>query len=287
VHAGEQRMDVATARTLVAEQFPNWADLPLVIADGRGTVNTILRIGSELAARFPLLPGAPLEAEASASVELAVASPVPTPQPVALGRPGHGYPFAWSVQTWLPGSIATPTALAESRVFAEDLAGLITSLRGADTGGRVFAGSGRGGVLTDHDGWMETCFRESEGLLDVPRLRRIWARLRLLPREGADVMSHGDLTPANILVAGDRLVGVLDGGGFGPADPALDLVAGWHLLDAEARQVFRAAVGCDDLQWERGTAWAFEQAMGLVWYYRDTNPWMSALGRCTLARICS
>ena len=287
MHHGEHRMDVGTARTLITEQFPQWAHLPLVIAEGSGTVNTIIRIGADLAARFPLLAGAALEAEARASAEFAEASPVPTPLPVALGRPGHGYPFAWSVQTWLPGLVATPDGLAESRVFAEDLAVLITSLRAAGTGGRVFAGVGRGGVLTDHDEWMETCLRESESLLDVPRLRCLWADLRALPRGGDDVMSHGDLTPANILVAGDRLAGVLDGGGFGPADPALDLVAAWHLLGGESRRVLRASVGSDDLEWERGKAWAFEQAMGLVWYYHETNPAMSALGRSTLARISS
>ena len=42
------------------------------------------------------------------------------------------------------------------------------------------------------------------------------------------------------------------------------------------RQVLRADLGCDDLEWERGRAWAFEQAMGLVWYYRDSNPAMSS-----------
>jgi len=42
----------------------------------------------------------------------------------------------------------------------------------------VFAGTGRGGDLRDHDAWLETCFERSESLLDVPRLRRLWARLR-------------------------------------------------------------------------------------------------------------
>src|SRR5205085_2005103 len=40
-----------------------------------------------------------------------------------------------------------------------------------------------------------------------------------------------------------------------------------------------------DLEWERGKAWAFEQAMGLVWYYADSNPAMSRMGRRTLERI--
>ena len=45
------------------------------------------------------------------------------------------------------------------------------------------------------------------------------------------MMSHGDLIPGNVLVSGGRLAGVLDVGGVGPADPALDLVAAWHLLE--------------------------------------------------------
>lgn len=132
---------------------------------------------------------------------------------------------------------------------------------------------------------MEKCFEESERLLDVPRLRQVWCHLRELPREGDDVMSHGDVTPGNVLVAGDRLSGVLDAGGFGPADPALDLVSAWHLLRRGPRAVLRRALGCDDLEWERGKAWAFEQAMGAAWYYVESNPTMSGMGRRTLDRI--
>ncbi|KKD01880.1 aminoglycoside phosphotransferase, partial [Streptomyces sp. WM6386] len=83
----------------------------------------------------------------------------------------------------------------------------------------------------------------------------------------------------------DRLTGVLDTGGFGPADPALDLVSAWHLLQPGPREVLRQTLHCDDLEWERGKAWAFEQAIGLVWYYVETNPTMSRMGRRTLDRI--
>jgi hypothetical protein len=47
----------------------------------------------------------------------------------------------------------------------------------------------------------------------------------------------------------------------------------------------RDDLGCDDLEWERGKAWAFAQAMGLVWYYDETNQSMSRLGRRTLDRL--
>ena len=158
-------------------------------------------------------------------------------------------------------------------------------MRADDTRGRGFDGVGRGGHLPDHDEWLETCFRQSEDLLDVPLLRRIWAELRTLPEVDEDAMCHRDLIPPNVLVEDGRLVGVLDGGGFGPADPALDLVAAWHLLDETRRGILRRELGCGDVQWRRGMAWAFQQAMGLVWYYFDSNPTMSRWGRRTLDHI--
>ena len=291
MHDDQVDVTAEVVATLVAEQFPQWRDQEIRPVRSTGTVNTIFRIGHDLAARFPLRTAdagttrSALEREARASAELARVSPFPTPEPVALGEPGAGYPMPWSVQTWLPGTTATDTDPSGSQAFADDLAAFIAALRRAETRGRRFSGSGRGGELTHHDPWMEECFRASEGLLDVSRLRRIWSRLRRLPRDGEDVMSHGDLICGNVLVSAGRLGGVLDGGGFGPADPALDLVAAWHLLRPRPRQVLRRALGCDDLEWERGMAWAFVQAMGLVWYYVDSNPPMSAMGRRTLDRI--
>jgi len=107
----------------------------------------------------------------------------------------------------------------------------------------------------------------------------------MLPEVDDDTMCHGDLTPPNVLVNEGHLVGVLDTGGFAAADPALDLVSVWHLLDHERREVVRESLGCHDVQWRRGMAWGLEQAMGLVWYYASTNPAMSNWGRRTLDRL--
>ncbi|GAA4752382.1 aminoglycoside phosphotransferase family protein [Nocardioides endophyticus] len=291
MHEDQLEISEEAVRRLVAEQFPQWRDLPVRAVATAGTVNAIFRIGEDLAARFPLVAEDPaaveaeLKAEAGAARELADASTVPTPVPVALGRPGLGYPAPWSVQTWLPGQVATNADPASSTAFAEDLAGFISDLRRVDVRGRRFEGDGRGGSLPDHDEWLETCFAESEGLLDVPRLRAMWAELRTLPSVDPDAMCHRDLTPPNVLVRDGRLVGVLDGGGFSAADPALDLVGAWHLLDAVRREVLRDALRCSEVQWRRGMAWAFQQSMGLVWYYAESNPTMSRWGRRTLDRL--
>ncbi|GAA1995572.1 aminoglycoside phosphotransferase family protein [Microbacterium pumilum] len=293
MHDDQVDLDDATARRLVVEQFPEWSAESIIRLHGSGTVNAIFRIGSALTARFPINARDPLHAaawlrqEASALDEFADCIPFAAPRHVAFGRPGEGYPLPWTVQTWVDGDIATSDGVAASTSFAGDLAMLIRSLRAADTRGRTFerGGAGRGGDLRSQDEWMATCIRESADLFDPEALTALWAGLRELPRDGADVMCHGDLIPANVLVREGRLSGVLDGGGFGPADPALELVCAWHLLDAAARHVLRTQLGVDDLEWARGAAWAFAQAMGLGWYYRESNPVASRLGLSTVTRL--
>lgn len=292
MHADQLEVNVDVVRRLIDEQFPRWRTLRVSQAAASGTTNALFRIGDHLGARFPLRPGdveatrQELEYEAEAARTLLDRTPFPTPEPVALGEPGAGYPLPWSVQTWLPGTTSSEADPGGSAAFAADLAEFIRGVRAIDPDGRRFSGSGRGGDLRDHDEWMETCFANSEHLLDVPRLRRLWAAFRdLPPSPSGDVMTHGDLIPGNVLVCDQRLAGILDVGGLGPADPALDLVAAWHLLHDAPRQTLRDNLGCDDLEWERAKAWAFEQSMGAVWYYVGSNPAMSQMGARTLERI--
>ena len=155
MHPDQLPVQAATVRALVDLQFPAWRELPISWVAAQGTVNAIFRVGDRLAARFPLVPrdvGAAREwlaAEAAAARELAGRTRFRTPEPVALGEPGAGYPLPWSVQTWLPGTVATDADPGESVGFAHDLAEFIRDVRAIDTGGRVLAGTGRGGDLRE------------------------------------------------------------------------------------------------------------------------------------------
>jgi len=57
------------------------------------------------------------------------------------------------------------------------------------------------------------------------------------------------------------------------------------MLDSRRRDTLRTKLAIGDLEWRRGAAWAYQQAIGLVWYYAASNPAMSALGRSTLDRL--
>lgn len=292
MHSDQIDISLDVVRQLIDEQFRRWRSLPIRQVAVSGTVNALFRIGDHLGARFPLRSAdlastrREIEREVEAAQTLLGRTPFPTPEPVAFGEPGFGYPLPWSVQTWLPGTTANDTDPGGSLPFARDLAAFIRAVRAIDTGDRIFSGSGRGGDLRDHDEWMDTCFKRSEHLLDVPVRRRMWTAFRDLPQPSSDdVMTHGDLIPGNVLVAQGRLTGILDVGGLGPADPALDLVCAWHLLDDAPRKILREDLRCDDIEWERGKAWAFEQSLGAAWYYVDTNPGMSQMGVRTLERL--
>lgn len=297
MHDGQLAIDAELVRRLVAEQFPQWAALAVVPVASDATVNAIFRLGDGLAARLPVQPdarvhaAAQLRAEADALAAFGSVSPFPAPRVEAIGAPGAGYPMPWTVQTWLPGRTATPGDDADSLPLADDLTALLVALRAAPSDGRAFSGAGRGGDLRDHDDDVAARLAVSGALLDVAALGDRWRALRELPRRGPDVMTHGDLHPANLLVerstGGTRLVGVLDAGGYGPADPALDLIAPWTLFDTTARERIRRTLGVEDAEWGRGAAWAFVQAVGLVAYYAESNPGMSALGRRMLERVMS
>ena len=291
MHPDQLVLSQELAAQLITDLLPGTDPATVRLVPTSATTSTVVRIGEDLAARFLLEPSDPdaaraaLTAEHEAMAEFAAVCPLPAPEPVALGEPSAEFPMPWSVQTWVPGGAAGPVILEGSDAAADDLAALLLALRAAPTRDRRFQGPGRGGDLTVHEDWVRECLERSRDLLPVDILAARWERWRRLPRRDPDVMSHRDLIPANLLTAEGRLAGVLDTGGYGPADPALDLVGAWHLLDAERRARLRERLGSSDLEWERGAAWAFVQAIGLVWYYVDTNPTMAELGRSTLRRL--
>ncbi len=52
MHVDELEIDESLVRRLLAEQFPEWAELPLRRVEPSGTVNAIFRLGDELSVRL-------------------------------------------------------------------------------------------------------------------------------------------------------------------------------------------------------------------------------------------
>ncbi|MFC7614930.1 aminoglycoside phosphotransferase family protein [Actinokineospora soli] len=237
-----------------------------------GTENAMYRLGAELAVRLPRRPSAvgSIGLEVEWLPVLASAVPVGVPVPVAVGEPGLGFPFPWSVCRWVDG--ANPRVEAVPGGLGREVAGVVAALRRVDVAGAPK--SYRGEALTSRDRRMREVIAGLGGVLDVDAVTKAWAA-DVNEYAGAPVWVHGDLSPGNVLIRDGRLAGVIDFGCMGLGDPAVDLIIAWNLLGE--RESFREALGVDDAMWARGRAWALSIAiMQLSYYTWENNPGLVA-----------
>jgi aminoglycoside phosphotransferase (APT) family kinase protein len=270
MHADELHTDVALVSRLLEGQFPQWAELPVERVSSSGTVNALYRLGGDLVVRLPRTDwglGA-VDRELRWLPRLAPHLPVEIPVPLAKGAPAEGYPWEWGIYPWLEGEMP---AAGESSL-ARELARFVRALHGVELRGGPPAGRGAA-ALERFDEETRAALVELRGIVDTDAAAAIWDEALRTPGWSAPpVWTHGDLMPANLLVRDGRLTGVIDWGGFGLGDPAVDLMPAWNLLDTAGRDVFRAALGIDEETWTRGRGWALWTGLVALPYYVETNP---------------
>jgi aminoglycoside phosphotransferase (APT) family kinase protein len=266
VHADELDVDEPLVRALLLEQFPQWAREPLERVEPDGTVNVIYRLGKGMAVRLPRRRGSEVEDDLEMRwlPFLAPHLPVEIPLPIARGRPGAGYPWYWSIHSWVEGE--HPSA----PVAVEELVELISALQRIGTADAPEPAYGRGLPLSARDGPV----RDALERVDAPGALELWEEAMRAPEwEGERVWLHADIDARNVLARGGRLTGVIDWGGAGIGDPALDVMVAWKLIAREEREVFREALAVDDATWLRAQGWAVSQALIALGYYTlETNP---------------
>jgi len=285
-HADEVETDVALVRRLLAEQFPEWAELPLRPVAESGTVNALYRLGHELVVRIPRNRPSTwsdlVDDELTWLPRLAPLLPVNVPVPVARGRPGDGCPHEWGIFEWLPGENPTPGDVPEP--LAEELAEFVRTLHSVELPGGP--DSVRGRDLARFDEFTRANLKALEGELDTVRAEALWEEaLALPPWPQEPVWIHADLMPGNLLLEDGHLAAVIDWGGSGMGDPAVDLMVAWNVLPPSGRKVFREALDVDEDTWSRGRGWALWTGLGGMPYYRETFPSFAANARRTVNEI--
>jgi aminoglycoside phosphotransferase (APT) family kinase protein len=267
MHDDELDIDEPIVRRLLAEQFPEWAKLPLQRIEPSGTVNAIFRLGGELSVRLPRREGPtePGSVELEWLPRLAPQVPLEVPVPVAQGWPAAEYPWFWEIHAWVEGEIV-PVDRIDAVEAARDLATLVAALQRVDPAG---APPGRGIPLAVRDEQMRYWWARFDGDQGA---REAWQRaLAAPPWDGPPIWHHGDLDCRNWLVRNGRIRGVIDWGSMGAGDPACDVMVAWKLHSADARDAFRAALPTDDATWERARGWAVSQAFAALSYYTPEN----------------
>jgi aminoglycoside phosphotransferase (APT) family kinase protein len=255
------------AARLVAEQFPQWAKLPVTPVALNGWDNTTFRLGDGLLIRLPSGNGyaSAVEKEQRWLPILAGQLPLSIPVPVAMGTSGNGYPWPWSIYHWIEGEPASVGRVADLVEFAVDLAGFLTALHAIDAAGGPPPGAHsahRGGLLSYFDDEeIPECIQLLADVLDARAMTDVWQVAMASRWEQAPVWVHGDVVGSNLLVADGRLSGVIDFGCSAVGDPACDLVMAWTFFADESSAEFRSRLHLDDATWARGRGWALWKAL--------------------------
>jgi aminoglycoside phosphotransferase (APT) family kinase protein len=289
MHPDEAAIDLTLATRLIAAQFPRWAHLPLTEVRSAGTDNTVYRLGDHLAVRLPRRRVVAAEADRLWRwlPRLAPQLPLAVPMPLARGAPGEGFPFPWLVCEWLDGQDVAGDPDVDLADAAGRLGRFVAALHRIDATGAPPTPF-RGGPLSRLDDRVRGEIDElgTDGMIEQRLVTAAWDRALAAPAgEGAPVWVHADLYPGNLLARQHRLAAVIDFGGLGAGDPAIDLLPAWGWLTGPARGRFRAQVKPDDATWARGRGWALGLALGAVRHYRDANPALAASGRRTIAAV--
>jgi aminoglycoside phosphotransferase (APT) family kinase protein len=273
--------------SLLVEQHADLADLPLT-AFGSGWDNTLWRLGSDLLVRLPRRKEAAQLTinEQKWLPELAPRLPLPVPAPIRFGRPSDIYPWPWSVVPWFDGHPADRKEIARPNDAAASLGRFLRALHAPAPFDAPF-NAYRGVALIEKADTFDERVSALEGQIDIRATRRVWGRaLVSSPWCGPSVWIHGDLHPANALVAEGQLTAVIDFGDMCAGDPATDVSAAWMLLPDSAIPPFAAAYGGLDVDLERrALGWAVLFGLMLLAIGLDSRPTYETVGRSTLARV--
>ena len=135
MHEGELATGATLVRRLLSGQFPDWADLRIERVPSAGTSNALYRLGEDMVVRLPRIHWAAggEDGDFHWLPRLAPLLPVAIPVPLARGKPAEGYPWEWSVYTWLEGENPTVGAVvADPSSLTRDAVQFVGALQAVD-----------------------------------------------------------------------------------------------------------------------------------------------------------
>lgn len=256
------------ATTLIAEQFPQWAHLPIRPVDYGGSDNRTFHLGSEMSIRLPSAEEyvRQVQKEQTWLPKIAPHLPLPIPQPIAMGKPSEIYPWNWSIYQWLPGESANSLTLTDENLegIAIQLAQFLSAFHKFDADGAPAPGLHnwwRAAHTSVYDAETRSLIETLKDFIDVPNAKLLWQRAIDSKWERDPVWVHGDVASGNFLVKDHKLSAVIDFGCMGIGDPACDLTIAWTFFKGNSRKTFKKHLDLDAETWARARGWAMWKAL--------------------------
>jgi aminoglycoside phosphotransferase (APT) family kinase protein len=252
---------------IVAEQFPEYASLPIVDVEKQGHDNRTYRLGEHMLIRMPTAADYALKVpnEQELLPQLAKRVSISIPAPIKMGKPSADYPYPFSIYKWLSGKSINLLTLTdqEKEQLAFDLAKFLKELQaiidieGPDPGQH---NRWRGDHVSVYDKGAREQIAELAEIIDVGQALALWDKASATRWNKQPIWIHGDFAIGNILMDGGKLSAVIDFGGAAVGDPACDLVIAWTYLSGKAREIFISKMDINPDTWLRARAWALWKA---------------------------
>lgn len=293
----EPRIEISEhlVRDLLRDQHPDLAALPIrEVAGGWG--NQMWRLGDELAVRMQRMDTDPeLQLKERRWLPtLAPRLPLPIPVPVRDGVPSERFPKIWTVMSWVEGTPLDLGAITRGDHAADTLAAFLGALHEEAPAGAPEALNRGGHPEECAEGFASLLRAVDLGHFAESDIRAVWEDAVAAPEhQGPRVWVHGDLHPANVVVAEGTLAGVIDFGDVFAGDPAWDLAAAWVLLPAGgAARFFDSYAPADEAAVRRARGLAAVKSLFLMLMGQNGDrglpggkPHWGPAGRSALERV--
>jgi aminoglycoside phosphotransferase (APT) family kinase protein len=263
------RIEVPTriARSLVKEQFSQYAHLEIKPVAFSGWDNATYHLGDEMLLRMPRGEAYALKVpkEQSLLAKLGKQISILIPQPLAMGKPSKNYPWNWSIYKYLEGDSANTIDLTDQDLeqIAYDLAHFLKDLHQIDTKKAPQPGLHnywRGEHVSVYECGALKYFEQLKDVIDTDKAIKIWEKASSTKWEKPPVWIHGDLAPGNFLIKDGSMSSVIDFGGCAIGDPACDLAIAYTFFKGKSREIFKKQVNLDEDTWKRSKAWVLWKA---------------------------
>lgn len=240
-------VDEALARALVAEQFPELAELPISHL-GEGWDMDVWRFG-DLAFRFPrrAMAVSAVTREIAALSWLAPLLPVAIPVPLHLGEPSPRFPHPFYGHPLVRGETADRLVLSvDARTrLAAPLGRFLRALHALDAGEAEARGFPEQPDFSSPEQQQARALPRVASLAGTPLEDPVRAALSVLPPPNDEPLrvAHGDLYSRHVVVERGELSGIIDWGDVRRGDRAPDLALVATFLPPPSRREFFAAYG--------------------------------------------
>ncbi len=266
------------ARRLIAEQFPEYASLPIVDVEKQGHDNRTYRLRHHMLIRMPTAADCALKVpkEQELLPQLAKRLSLSIPAPIKMGKPSADYPYPFSIYKWLPGKSINLLTLTnqEKEQLALDLSKFLKELQaisdveGPEPGHHNWW---RGDHVSVYDKGAREQIAELAEIIDASLALALWDQASATKWNKTPIWIHGDFAIGNILMEDGKLSAVIDFGSAAVGDPACDLVIAWTYLSGKSREIFIDEMDMDQDTWLRARAWALWKATFELCQVTDKN----------------